>query len=30
MDRFARGDGQDNPGTLDLEEGQRRLVGDAL
>jgi hypothetical protein len=30
VDRFARGDGQDNPGTLDLEERERGLACDAL
>ena len=28
--RFARGHGQDDAGALDLEEGEGRLVGDAL
>ena len=30
MDRFAGINGQDNPGTLDLEEGERRLACDTL
>jgi hypothetical protein len=30
LDRFARGDGQDDPGALDLEEGERGLACDAL
>jgi len=30
MDRFAGGDGQDNPGALDLKEGERGLACDAL
>jgi hypothetical protein len=30
MDCFAGGDRQDDPGALDLEEGERGLAGDAL
>jgi hypothetical protein len=30
VDRFASGDGQNDPCALDLEEGQRRLACDAL
>jgi hypothetical protein len=30
VDRFASGDGQDDPGALDLEEGERGLTCDAL
>jgi hypothetical protein len=30
LDRFAGGDGQDDAGTLDLEEGERGLACDAL
>jgi hypothetical protein len=30
VDRFARGNGQDDAGPLDLEEGERGLAGDAL
>jgi hypothetical protein len=30
VDRFASGDGQDDPCALDLEEGQRGLACDAL
>jgi hypothetical protein len=30
LDRFARSNGQDDAGPLDLEEGKGGLVGDAL
>jgi hypothetical protein len=30
VDRFAGGNGQDDPGALDLEEGKRGLACDAL
>ena len=30
VDRFAGSKGQDDTGTLDLEEGERGLAGDAL
>ena len=30
VDRFAGTKGQDDTGTLDLEEGERGLAGDAL
>jgi hypothetical protein len=30
MDGFAGGDGQNDPGTLDLEERERALAGEAL
>lgn len=30
VDGFASGHGQDDPGALDLEEGERRLAGNAL
>jgi hypothetical protein len=30
VDRFTCGNGQDNPGTLDLEEGENRLACNTL
>jgi hypothetical protein len=30
VDRFASGNGQDDTGTLDLEEGERGLACDVL